>query len=155
MRRDTEKYSKEQLAECEDLYQVANKNWRTPEAATALKVMMEKYPDVNRTGCAALYLAQYASGDEQVNRLKDVIEKYSDCWYGNGAQVGALARFFLASNDLRAEKSDEAKALFDQLERDYPDAITHKGVLIANAVKQLRSGKPAASQSAGDSDPNR
>jgi hypothetical protein len=155
MRQDAHKYSKEQLAECENLYQVANKNWRTPEAATALKVMIEKYPDVNRTGCAALYLAQYARGEEQVARLKEVIEKYSDCWYGDGSQVGALARLFLAGTYLQSGKKDQAQPLLDELQKDYPDAITHRGVLISNAVKQLKTGKPATSQSAGESDPDR
>jgi hypothetical protein len=156
MRQDREKYTQEQLTECENLYQMANKNWRTPEAATTLKVMIERYPDVNRTGCAALYLAQYARGEEQIAQLKVVIEQFSDCWYGNGAQVGALARFYLAGNFLRAGKSEEAKPLLDELGRDYPDAITHQGVLVAKLVKQQRGGKPAAAtQPAGDAEPGR
>src|SRR4051812_2657923 len=71
MKEDQKKYSREQLQECENLYQVANKNWRTPEAVTTLKVMIEKYPDVNRTGCAILYLAQMSTGKERATRLQE------------------------------------------------------------------------------------
>ena len=68
MTKDRQKYSSAQLAECEQLYQVANKNWRSDEAVAALNKMIEKYPDTNRTGCGSLYLAQYSSGEEQQRR---------------------------------------------------------------------------------------
>ena len=38
MRKDQEEYSKEQLQQAEQLYQVANKNWRSPEAKTSLVI---------------------------------------------------------------------------------------------------------------------
>lgn len=136
MRQDSKKYSREQLQECENLYQVANKNWRTPEAVSTLKVMVEKYPDVNRTGCAVLYLAQMSKGDERAERLKQCIEKYGDCWYGDGAQVGALARYYRALDLQQADDKPAVQKLFDELARDYPDAITHRGVLLADAIKQ-------------------
>jgi hypothetical protein len=140
MAQDRTKYEPHQLKECEDLYQVANKNWRSDESRTCLKVMIEKYPDVNRTGCAALYLAQYERDPAVQERLlKDVIEKYGDCWYGNGAQVGALARFHLAGSCLSRGESAAAQKLFDEINRDYPGAITHQGVLLAERIKQVQS----------------
>ena len=69
-RRDTKKYSREQLQEAEQLYQVANKNWRTVEAKVSLEKMVQKYPDINRTGCAVLYLAQYSRGEAR-EKLQD------------------------------------------------------------------------------------
>ena len=38
-----------QLGEAEELYQVANRKWGSPEAAERLKKMLEKHPDINRT----------------------------------------------------------------------------------------------------------
>jgi hypothetical protein len=53
---DRRTYKPEELAEIESLYQVANKNWRTPEARESLKKLLDKYDRANRTGCATLYL---------------------------------------------------------------------------------------------------
>ena len=137
---DRKKYDPQQLKECEDLYQVANKNWRSDESRTVLKVMMEKYPDVNRTGCAALYLAQYERDPaEQERLLKDVIAKYGDCWYGNGAQVGALARLFRADDLWRAGDKEAAQKFFDEIAKDYPDAITHKGIALKDVIESIKT----------------
>ena len=62
---DRKNYSTEQLREIENLYQVANKLWKTPEAKTSLKVLIEKYPKSNRTGCAVQYMGQMSSGEEK------------------------------------------------------------------------------------------
>jgi hypothetical protein len=149
MAEDRKKYSPQQLAEAEKLYQVANQNWRSEEATASLKLMIEKYPDVNRTGCAALYLAQYTSGAEQEAMLKNVIEKYSDCWYLNGAQVGALARLLLAQRYWAAEQQEAARELFDQIKRDYPGAITHRGLLISDVIERIESQTPSTQPGRG------
>jgi len=86
---DRKNYSTEQLREIENLYQVANKLWKTPEAKTSLKVLIEKYPKSNRTGCAVQYMGQMSSGEEKEKYLKLAIKDFSDCYYGNGVQVGA------------------------------------------------------------------
>jgi hypothetical protein len=153
MRQDQQKYSKEQLHECENLYQVGNKNWRTPEAVSTLKVMIEKYPDVNRTGCAMLYLAQMSEGKERISRLHEAIDKFGDCWYGDGAQVGALARFYLGAELWAAGDQAAAQKLFDQLKADYPDAISHHGILLLNLVAQVQAAPPAATSTAPSTRP--
>src|SRR5579863_8725955 len=60
---DGKKYTPEQLGEAESLYQVANQKWGSPEATESLQTMIKKYPDINRTGCAVLYVAQMSEGD--------------------------------------------------------------------------------------------
>ena len=127
MRQDLQKHTPEQLREAEALYQVANKNWRTPEAEQSLEQMVAKYPNVNRTGCAVLYLAQYSRGEEQERLLKEAIEKYGDCFYGNGVQVGAYARLLLGGYYQQNGKEDLAKQQFDELRTKFPDAIGHRG----------------------------
>ena len=54
MAQDRDKYTPEQLRDAEQLYQVANQKWGTPEAIESLQTMIKKYPDINRTGCATL-----------------------------------------------------------------------------------------------------
>jgi TolA-binding protein len=127
MRQDLQKHNRAQLGEAEQLYQVANKNWRSDEAKQSLQQMVEKFPDVNRTGCAVLYLGQMSEGEERERLLKDAAEKYGDCYYGNGVQVGAYARFLLAHYYRETGKADEAKQLFDEIRTKYPDAIDHRG----------------------------
>ena len=98
MAEDRAKYTPEQLREAEALYQVANQKWGTPEATESLQSMIKKYPDINRTGCAVLYIAQKSQGEERAKNLQDCIEKYNACLYGDGVQVGVYARFLLADD---------------------------------------------------------
>jgi len=140
MRQDTRRFSKDQVAEAEDLYQVANKNWRSPEAAASLKTMIEKFPEMNRTGCAVLYLGQWSSGDEREQYLKRAVEKHSDCYYGNGTQVGGFARYLLGHYYREQGKTAEADKLFDEIRKNYPEAITHRGDLLVAVLREEAKG---------------
>ena len=124
---DEKKYSSSQLFEAENLYQTMNKQWRSPEGREALEQLVKKYPDINRTGCAELYLGQVSEGVEKVQHLQTAIEKHSDCMYGDGVQVGAYARYLLAL--CYKEKGDDARAnsLFDEIRKDFPYAVDHEG----------------------------
>lgn len=120
-------YNKEQLREIEELYQSANKDLKSPAAKDALKNLIEKYPKANRTGCAVQYMGQMTEGDEREAYLKLAIKDFGDCFYGNGVQVGAYARFYLGHHYQKAGKEKEARALFDEIRENFPDAIDHKG----------------------------
>ena len=124
---DRKNYSAEQLREIENLYQVANKLWNTPEAKTSLKVLIEKYPKANRTGCAVQYMGQMSSGEEKEKYLKLAIKDFGDCYYGSGVQVGAYARLYLGYYYKEKGMEKDAKALFDEIRKNYSDAISHKG----------------------------
>lgn len=142
--KDAAKYTPEELADAESLYQTANNDWRSPQAIVALKQMIEKYPDVNRTGCAVLYLGQMSQGDTREEYLKRAVEKHSDSFYFNGVQVGALARVYLAGHYKETGRLDEAKKLLTEVLMKYPDGITHSGKKLAPIVKSelasLRTG---------------
>jgi len=127
MRLDRTKYSRDELQEIEALYQVANKNWGTEEAQESLRKLVNKYDEANRTGCAVLYLGQMSSGSEQVDHLKTAIEKFGECFYGDGVRVGAYARYVLGETYLDEGKPKRAKELFDEIRNGFPDAIDHKG----------------------------
>jgi hypothetical protein len=132
---DRKKYTPEQLREAEQLYQVANQKWGTPESAESLQTMIKKYPDINRTGCAVLYLAQKSQGDERAKYLLDCIEKYGDCFYGDGVQVGVYARFLLA-NDYRTQGDQKrAEALESEIKTQFAGAVDHGGNLLVDDLK--------------------
>lgn len=131
---DKKTYSDEQLREIEKLYQSANKNLKSPEAKEALKSLIEKYPKANRTGCAVQYMGQMSSGEEKETYLKLAIKDFGDCYYGSGVQVGAYARLYLAYYYKEIGKEKEAKTLFDEIRRNFPDAVNHKGKLLVNML---------------------
>jgi hypothetical protein len=141
MAQDRRKYNQEQLSEAEALYQVANQKWGSPEATESLQKMIEKYPDIDRTGCATLYVAQKSQGEERARYLRDCIEKFNDCRYGDGVQVGAYARFLLAHDYRRQGEDKKAEALFIEIKTNYADAVDHSGNLLVDGIKTIQSEK--------------
>ena len=135
MAQDQAKHTPEQLREAEGLYQVANQKWGTPEATASLQALIKKYPDVNRTGCAMLYMAQKSQGDERARYLQECIEKFNDCFYGDGVQVGAYARWLLAEDYRSQGEKEKAAALRDEIKAQYADAVDHSGKLLVNSLK--------------------
>ena len=134
MRKDSEVYSRDELKVIENLYQVANKKWRSEEGKESLKTLIGTYDKANRTGCAILYLGQMSKGVEREKYLKQAIEDYSDCFYGDGVQVGAYARFYLAYHYKENGKADEAERLYAEIHDLFPNAIDHKGNLLSDLI---------------------
>ncbi len=134
---DAARYSRQQPQEIETLYQQASRDLRSKEAPALLEQLVAKYPESNRAGCAVLYLAQVSEGDARTQYLETAIADHGDCFYFDGVQVGALARFFLAVQEFRAGEKEKAEALFAQIAEQYPDAVTHSGGPLAEAIAQL------------------
>lgn len=127
-------YSEEQLREIEQLYQSANKDLKNPEVKKALAALIEKYPKANRTGCAVQYMGQMSAGEEKEKYLRMAIENFGDCYYGDGVQVGAYARYYLAYYYNEIGKQREANELFEEIRKHYPDAVNHKGRLLVELL---------------------
>ena len=134
MRKDSSIYSRDQLREIEILYQVANRKWRSQEGKDSLKQLIEKFDKANRTGCALLYLGQLSRGEEREEYLRKAIDGFSDCYYGDGVQVGAYARYHLAYHYKETGQEKRAEELFKEITSKYPDAINHKGQLLAGFI---------------------
>ena len=132
---DQGKYTPQQLHDADQLYAIANQELGSPESKKSIETMIQKYPGINRTGCAMLILALTSQGDEQTKYLQESIDKYSDCFYGDGVQVGAYARFCLAKHYKSTGETEKAKALFDEVKSSYSDAIDHHGKLLADSIE--------------------
>jgi hypothetical protein len=130
MAKDREVYSQIQLREIESLYQVANQKWRSEEGKNSLMDLIKKYDKANRTGCALLYLGQMSDGTEKEEYLNKAIADFSDCWYGDGVQVGAYARLVLAQYCRNSKQPEKAEKLLREVERLFPEAIDHKGQVL-------------------------
>lgn len=129
---DRDKYTPEQVLEAEKLYDMVSGKPNSPEASQCFETLIKKYPQIDRTGCAALYVAQRAQGDARVKYLQDCIEKYNDCMYGDGVQVGAYARFLLAHEYITKGEDKQAEALYTEIKSAYADAIDHGGNLLVD-----------------------
>lgn len=132
---DREKYSQEQLSEAENLMSIADQHFGSAEASEALQTLLKKYPTSNRAGCAMLYVAQTSKGDSRSTSLRECIEKYNDCFYGDGVQVGAYARFLLAEDYRNQGDEKKAAALYSEIRTTYPDALDHRGNLLVDGIK--------------------
>jgi len=138
---DRKNYTWEQLQEIEKLYQVANaKGKRAPEAVASLKQLLEKYDKANRTGCATLYLGQASLGAERLEYLTRAVEKFSDCYYFNGCQVGGYGRYVLALTLWEKGDKDKARALIAELKTTYKDATDHRGRPITELAEAAEKG---------------
>jgi hypothetical protein len=135
--KDAQTYSRDELEEIEAVYQVANRQWNSPEAQESLKELISKYDKANRTGCAILYLGKMSKGEDREKYLKMAIADFSDCAYGDGVQVGAYARYCLAYHYRELGRTEDAKKLIDELRMSYPEAIDHKGNLLADAINRF------------------
>jgi len=150
MRQDRGKYSPEVLSEVEALYQVANKQWRSPEAKETLEKLTHDYPDLNRTGCATLYLGQMSQGTDKVDYLTKAMTDFGDCYYGNGVNVGAYATYYLACHHWQEGQYDDAKPLIEKIKTDYADAIDHRGRSLVDLVKELQFSDPMPNEQADE-----
>jgi hypothetical protein len=138
MRQDLAVYSQEDVRKLEELYQSANRNLKGPDAKDILKRVVQEFPKSNRAGSAVLYLAQQSSGAERETYLKTAIESHGDTWYGNGVQVGALARVQLAAWYAATDRLAEAKALAKEVMERFPGAVDHNGRPLADALRNLK-----------------
>ena len=138
MRKDQKKYGTIGYKEIESLYQVANRNWKKPKAIESLKKMIKKYKSANRTGCGTLYLGQLTHGDEQIKYLQKAIKDYDHCFYGDGVQVGAYSRFYLAHIYLKNGKTSKAVKLFNEIKQKYPNSIDHRGRPLVKIIEQIK-----------------
>jgi hypothetical protein len=72
-----------------------------------------------------------AEGADRERYLEQAIRDYGDCFYGDGVQVGALARYYLAKDLVKKDQKDKADALWEELRSKFPGAIDHDGSLLA------------------------
>jgi hypothetical protein len=141
MELDRNLLSSDEFRELEGVYQSANRNLRSPDAKAKLKEVVRRFPQSNRAGCAILYLAQMSEGTEREEYLKSAIAKYGNSWYGDGVQVGALARAQLAASYANAGRRDEAQKLTEELRFQFPGAVDHSGARLAEGLQTLKPAR--------------
>ena len=69
--------------------------------------------------------------------LNQVIQNFSDCYYGDGCSVGGRARLLLVEHLLAAGESVRARAVAEEIRRDYAQAVNHNGVSLVSQLEAL------------------
>ena len=138
MQQDLAIYSRDDLQKLEALYQTANRNLSGPDAKEILQRVVKEYPKSNRAGAAVLYLAQLSSGAERESYLKTAIADHENSWYGDGVQVGALARVYLASFYAAQGRTAEASTVAREVVERYPGAIDHDARPLIDTLRRLK-----------------
>lgn len=136
MRLDNDAYSTDQQEEIEKLYQSINRKWQKADGKKALKELLKKYKNANRTGCAILYLGQITEGRTREEYLNQAITEYNDSWYGDGVQVGAYARYLLGVYYQKKRQANKAEKLFDEIKTQYLDSIDHQGTALVELIEK-------------------
>ena len=132
---DRKRYNETEVREIEELYQAASRQPGSQEILEGFNKLVNKYPQANRAGCALLCMGMRCADRLQAeDYLRRAIADYSDCWYGNGVQVGAYARFYLAGYYRQSGRTQEAEKLYQEIKDKYPDAITPNGKPLANEL---------------------
>jgi hypothetical protein len=85
-----------------------------------------------------LYLAQMSAGTERETYLKSAIADHGEAWYGDGAQVGALARAQLAAYYANTGRLEEAQKLADEVRTRFPGAVDHAGARLTDALRRMK-----------------
>ncbi len=128
MKKDGLAFTPEQLRAIEALYQKASGMQRGTAREQELRRLVETYPASNRAGCARLYLAQDASSpNAAVAAFEEAIARSPDCFYGDGVQVGAYARYLLGRLYQRTGRDGEAARVFGEIRTSFPGAVDHDG----------------------------
>jgi beta-lactamase regulating signal transducer with metallopeptidase domain len=135
---DVRTHTEAKVVEVENAYAATQRDFGSPECIEALKKFIKKYPGFNRTGCALSELAGLSNrtSPEVEQYLKECIQKYDDCYWGDGVQVGPFARFGLAEYYKHAGQDDKAEALYKEIKDNYPDALDHKGQLLIDLINK-------------------
>ena len=130
--KDHSVYSAEARKEVEELYICFAKtgNLQTVEE------LIKKYPAANRTGCVLLYAADKVKGDKREELLKLAIEKFDDCYYGDGTRVGAWARVLLANRYHGTGRTEEGRKLWTEIREKYSDCINHGGMKVVDSMPE-------------------
>ena len=137
MQDERKNFKQEEIQKAEELYTMASellRNGGNPE--TLLDSVVSMYPQFDRAGCAQLYRAQLEKGQEKESLLKDCITRFSNCYYGDGAQVGPLAMLQLAEYDHLVGKEQDAQELVERLRKEYSESVGHDGVLLVDKINK-------------------
>jgi hypothetical protein len=128
--KDKSKYGIKAFQDAETIHLTLQQNPTSPQAKEILRQLVTQYPQMNFTGTAFLTMAEKQSGSAKEEALREAIEKYNDCYYIDGVQVGAYARYLLVLHYRNTGKKSSADAIMNQIKQYFPEAIDHQGNLL-------------------------
>jgi hypothetical protein len=134
MAEDKKRFKAKDIAAAEDMYQKAARNVMNATSTILLKGVVSEYSQLNRAGCAQLYLARHAGDAEKETLLLDCIRRFSNCYYGDGIQVGPYAMFSLAQYYRDFGREEESEKLAARIRKECAAANDHEGRLLVSRL---------------------
>lgn len=105
------------------------KDGKPKDALVAWRALIDRFPKSNRAGCAAIYMGQLQRENKDYSEAEKsfllAAEKFGHNKYGDGAEVGGYAYFFLASVYCDTEQYDKAAESLRALVEKHPYASGH------------------------------
>lgn len=140
MDRDRANHTTEEWQEINRLYSLGMRGLRQPEGREALESLIDRFPESNRAGCAAMNLASvlYGDGDHDAARahLETLIEAESDAVFRNGERILAKALVMLGRVEQHEGRGEEAHALWSRVTEDFPNEEDARGVPYGQVAEQ-------------------
>ena len=116
------------------------KEGKPKDALAVWRALIDRFPDSNRAGCAAIYMGQLQLANKDYSEAEKsfslAAEKFGHNKYGDGVEVGGYAYFFLASVYCDTEQYDKAAESLRALVENYPYASGHRK---GDALMSLRA----------------
>jgi len=137
--RDERRYDARSLKEIENLYRRGNERIDTEEGRDALEELVEKYPESNRRGCAAMNLgATYLNEGEleaAAAHLEAIISAGSDAVFENGERILPKAMYNYGMLLERRGDEDGARDVWEGLGARFPGETDGNGIPYAKLVE--------------------
>ncbi len=119
--------------EAELLYQSAKKKVTPGEIEEAMAPLLERFPESNRAGCGALFLARMQAGGSREGLLSRCVDEWGDCYFLDGTSVGGMARLYL-SRDHKGTR--EGRDWLAELRSEFADAIDFSGASLLEVAQK-------------------
>jgi len=136
---DAALYSPAQRTEIESLYEVAKRNWRTPEPHESLQRLLKEFGRANQTGWAVFFRGEKSDGQDRIDYLTRAVQEFSDCFFPDGCQIGGYGRYLLAKSLWAKGEKGRARAVLDELKTQYAQATDHNGQPMSQLVEELEA----------------
>jgi hypothetical protein len=124
---DVSRLRSEAVHEAEVIYQSAKKQAKAEDIAGAMQPLLDKFPNSNRAGCGALFMARLLPADQKKALLLRCVDEWSDCYFLDGTSVGGMARLYLS-------ESTNSERFLSELKSDFADAIDFSGESLVEMV---------------------
>jgi TolA-binding protein len=141
--RDRQRYSQAELEEIEILYELGLKgHGGGKDSRDSLRLLVERFPDSNRGGCAAMNLGALALNEGDVDSSREYFEQIihsgNQAVFDDGEPVLAKAMLNLGMSFAKSGDLATADTTWQELTERFPDQKDGRGVPYSRIIENIR-----------------